>query len=414
MNIRKRYTLLCSVAIMTITICTSCFKKDEPIANQTKASGDIIFKIPDAALAAPAKGQPQLAQPDVNVASGNFAITDDFKVTVSLPAVFTNLNISTLVTAGNTESKGSFSGVSGSVDWTYPVNTLAIGNKAPATASTVILQFVASNNDGSVSATRIFSVNVLDPFTLATTNVTTAYPDSTISLAYTIPAATTLSNIAEVDLFVKRGKNNAESPAGTKTYSSSDLSKSDKFTYVMPDENPSGALDTLYFRYVATFGTGRTVTKTATVRFVNVPMTKTTSGIGLFNPAITTADTTHTAYDFGKLAYVAKYKAGTTKDIVLTVSGSDIGFASGSGNATSFVKSTSSVYASPTFQSLRNAFAAGTEVTSVTDVYLNDIYIVKIDGNSGSSQYGIFKVTGVTLTSPSDNTDNIVIEFKSK
>jgi hypothetical protein len=404
------YTLVLSISLLN----SSCFKEDEKLATKQAPAGDILFKIPDAALPSSA-GQPQLVQPDMNVVTGRFAITDDLNLTVGTSSGLTNLSIATVnTTSGASTILTTFSGVSGSVDWTFPVNTLDVGFKAPATSTTVSLFVTASNSDNSKSATRVFSVNVLDPFTI-TTPPATAFADSTIILTYAVPAATTLANATLVDVYAKRGKNGTETKYRSKTYSKTSLS--DTVRYKMGHENPA-QLDTMFFRFVGTFATGRTVTKTGTTRFANVPLSKTTT-VSLYDSTITGANASKTAYDFinalGKADYNKKDDGYALKDLQLVVTSSpSIGFKAGKGNGTQFVKSTNTVYTSGTYQAARNAFTAGTPVTlPVANVYVNDVYVVKIDGGAGSAAYVMFKVTTVNLI-PGTNTSNIVFDYKSK
>src|SRR6478752_4945560 len=155
------YTLVLSISLLN----SSCFKEDETLATKQAPAGDILFKIPDAALPS-AAGQPQLTQPDMNVVTGRFAITDDVDLTITTTSGLSNVSISAVnATTGASTVKDSF-GVDGSFQWTYPVNTLDVGNKAPLTGSTVSLFVTATNVELTKTVTRVFSVAVLDPFTI--------------------------------------------------------------------------------------------------------------------------------------------------------------------------------------------------------------------------------------------------------
>lgn len=411
-NIFIKYSFLFILAVSL----TSCMEEDEKFATKVEAPGSIIVSIPENALSAQPTGQPQIAQPDINVVSGRFAITDDLDMTVALPEGLTNLTISTVVTAtGVRQQKASFTGVTSSVNWIYPINTLNINNAAPAAGSSVVLQLTASNDDGSEVTSKMFSVTVLDPLTLAATNTATAYADSTITLSYTVPASTSLANVTKVDLLAKRGAKGIESVVKTNTHGDV-RTVSDKFTYVMPAENPSGALDTIFYRIRATYATGRTVTKSGTVRFINVPLSITTTGLTIYNSAVTGTTAARAGYDFGKLAYVAATGTEAAKDLKLAVVGLDLGVTAGTGNSTRFVKAAAAEYTAPTFQSLRKLFtaAAAVPVTLVPNIFVGDVYVVEIDGGTKSARYGILRVTAVTLTPGTDNTDFITIDVKTK
>jgi hypothetical protein len=414
----KKNFLIYNLLLLAVFICSSCLEEDEKYAKKTESAGNIVIAIPDAALAAPPIGQPQLVQPDLNVVAGRFSITDDLMMSVTLSPVFSNLKINTLVTSnGARQEKASFSGTNGAVEWTYPVNTLAINNKAPDVGTSVVLELVASNDDNTKTSTRVFSVNVLDPLTLATANPTTAYGDSTISLSYSIPAFTSLATVSKVELFAKRGRKGTESLASTKTYGDK-TSLTDKFSYKMPSDNPSGALDTIFFSVKATFGTGRSVTKTTTVRFINVPLATTTASIALYNPAVAGANLAKTGYDFGKRAYVkAGVDAEKETDLKLVITGLTMGFTAGTGNTTRFLKTTTANYTSAAYQPLKKLFTApGAAIVTTANLFVGDVYIVEIDGVSATSsaRYGVFQITNVTLTPDTDNADFITIDFKSK
>jgi len=438
---KRNYIAYGAIFLMIVSL-VSCFEEDEKYATKTLAAGDIIFSVPDAALTAPSAGQPQLTQPDINIVGGRFAISDDLKMTIGLSEGFSNLKVEAVNTStGKRTEKKTFSGVSGSVDFTYPVNTLAVDNAAPTVGGTVILLFTASNADNSDNVQRAFTVSVVDPFALTSANSkdaanpTTAYADSTISLYYRTLPSTSLANVTKVEFFAKRGTKGTESLVASKDFATIVTPDSEKFTFKMPSEIPGqdlAKLDTMFLRFRATFATGKTVTKNATVRFISVPLSKTTSGVVLYNPAVTGSNSTKVSYDFGKLAYnktTSPADPDAAKDILLTVSGSDIGITSGVGNATLFVKvdpaMATALYALPvtnpiSYQHIRNAYEgavaadASAAKSTFANVYSNDVYIAKIDGGKGSAQYVIFKVTAVNLTPGTDNTDNIVIEIKSK
>jgi len=398
-------------------VFASC-KKDEIFATKQTAAGDIIFSVPDAALTS-AGIQPQLTQPDINIAAGRFATTDDVKVTVGLTGGLTELTVTALSTAtGATATKATFTGVSGQVDFIANATTLGVTSAAPAAGSANVLQFTATSADKTKSAVRLFTVNLVDPFVLTATNPTTANGDSTITLAFSVPASTTLANLTKVEYFAKRGKNNAETSLGSKTFSAT--TAADNFKPKMP-ANPTAATDTMYYRFVATYATGKTVTKSTTVRFVPVSLGRSVTGATIINPAATGADTTRVGYSFafGAPKQTRKVADPDAKDdLVLVVSGnSDIGFMSGAGNGSRFVKTTTANFTTPTYEAISAAFLAGTPTTSVAAVFVGDVYIVEISRNTGkpaSAKYGIFRVTAINATPAADTKDLVTFDFKYK
>lgn len=157
-------TIFIYLSILAISVfSSSCFKIDEKLATKAAPSGDILFQVPDSALPAAPTGQPQLVQPSMYLVGANFSKTGNLDITITVPTKFTKVTINIVnATTGAREQKATLTGVNGSVNWnTYPVSTLGFGNTTPATNSSVVLEFIASNDDGSVSATRVFSVKVV-------------------------------------------------------------------------------------------------------------------------------------------------------------------------------------------------------------------------------------------------------------
>lgn len=426
----KNRILLYTAIFSLLTFLNACMEEDEKFATKVASDGDIYISIPENALPAPPAKQTQLGQPNFNVTTGRFAITDDVTLAVTLSEELTHLTINALSTAGARHEKASFSNVDGTVEWTFPVNQLGQNNAAPNVGSTAIIELIASNEDKSRTATRVFSVLVQDPLTIATSNPATGYADSLVTFTYSVPAATTLKGLTKVEVLVKRGKNGTEAVAKTKTYGAVTTLLADTIRYRMPKENPGGQFDTLYVKFKATYENGRTVTRNIinsaayTVRFIPVPMAKTTAGITLYNPAVTGTNAARTGYSFDKVASVSTAAGDAGKDIKLVVNGLDIGFETGVGNTTRFLKATAIDYGinpavtqpvQPTFESLRALFLAATPVTlPVSNVFVGDVYAVEIDGGTKGGKYAIFRVTAVTLTPNGNASDFITLELKSK
>jgi|GEM_PF-2536852 len=399
------------------SVFASC-KKDEIFATKQNAPGDIIFSVPDAALNSSGV-QPQVTQPDINIAAGRFATTDDVKITVSLNGGLTELTVDALSTAsGSTATKATFTGVSGPVDFVGNASTLGVTSAAPASGTANVLRFTATNADKTKSAVRVFTVNLVDPFVLTASNPTTGNGDSTIILAFSVPASTTLAKVTKVEYFAKRGKNNAETSLGSKTYDAT--TASDNFKPKLPT-NPTALVDTMYYRFVATYATGKTVTKNTTVRLLPITLGRSITGQTIINPAATGADTTRVGYSlaFGTPKQTRKVADPIANDdLVLVVSGnSDIGFMSGAGNGSRFVKSTATIFTTPTYEVINTAFSAGTPTTSVAAAFVGDVYIVEISRNTGkpiSAKYGIFRITGINATPSTDTKDLVTFDFKYK
>jgi len=156
-------TLLIYAVILSISLSSSsCFKVDEKLATKQAPAGDILFSVPDAALPAAPTGQPQLVQPTYYLAGANFSKAGNVDITVAMPSQFTTVTINLVnTTTGAREQKAVLTGISETVEWnTYPVSTLGPGNSNPAAKSVLSLEFIGSNNDGSLSTTRVFTVTV--------------------------------------------------------------------------------------------------------------------------------------------------------------------------------------------------------------------------------------------------------------
>jgi hypothetical protein len=142
------------LVLLCLVIFTGCMDEEEPFAKQTKAPGQILFTVPTENLLT---AQVTMMQPNFSLIAGRFNRTGNMNVTVTLPAELTNLNVSLVVTAtGERQPRASFSGLSGTASVSLPMNTLGTNNAA-VTTGTVVLEFLASNSDGSVTVRRMFS-----------------------------------------------------------------------------------------------------------------------------------------------------------------------------------------------------------------------------------------------------------------
>lgn len=143
-------------AILFLSLITLSCKKDEVFATKTAAAGDIIFQVPDAALPAVAAGQPILVQPSTYLVGARFSKTGNVTVTVNLSSNLTNLTVNLLTSAGVRQQRAIATGISGVTTLTFPMTTLGLNNAAVTTS--VLLEFVGSNSDNTLKATRVFTV----------------------------------------------------------------------------------------------------------------------------------------------------------------------------------------------------------------------------------------------------------------
>ncbi|MBT1704263.1 hypothetical protein [Chryseosolibacter indicus] len=435
----KNIYLIYTAFFALLILCASCFDEDEKFAKEITSKGSILVTVPTKALPPPPTGQPQLAEQNFDVTTARFGINDDVQMTIYLSEGLTNLKINHLVTStGQREEKGSFTNVTESVNWVYPASTLGIGNTSPANKTgaafpaSVTLELVASNNDNSQKVVRIFTVNILEPFSLTnsfnygkdaagndiivTANPATANPDSVIVLGFT-SATTSLANLEKVEIFVKRGVKSAETLFRTETYNIANIADTVRFRMPSGNTNPN-TLDTLFFRYRASYATGKTISKTSSTRFVNVPLNTTVNvdskqrTLALYNPAATGENGDRAAYDFSEMTHIAKASDEALKDIILQVSGLDIGFKAGSTNSTTFVKGVAADYTSASYQVAKWSHETKPVVTSVTNVFKGDVYIVRITDKTGYNEYVVLRVNDINLTPIGNETDNITLEYK--
>jgi hypothetical protein len=164
----KIVTIIITVAVSLGL--TSCMDKTDNFAPKLGPVGDILFAVDPSALPAALS---TMEQPSFNVgaitstasSAVRFSKTGNAVVTVSVSnSKLTNLTVNYIAanSAANgggviSQTRSTLTFSDGSVQWTYPMNTLGLNN-APVT-TTVVLQFVASNDDGSLSTSRMLQIN---------------------------------------------------------------------------------------------------------------------------------------------------------------------------------------------------------------------------------------------------------------
>lgn len=149
---------------------SSCMDKADNFAPKLAPVGDILFTVDPSALPA---ALATMDNPSYNVGAitstastaVRFSKTGNAVVTVSVSnSKLNNLTVNTIAANSaasgggiNSQTRSTLTFTDGSVQWTYPMNTLGINN-APVTTS-VVLQFVASNDDGSLTVSRMLQIN---------------------------------------------------------------------------------------------------------------------------------------------------------------------------------------------------------------------------------------------------------------
>jgi hypothetical protein len=153
----KNNLLIYNLLLLAVFVCSSCLEEDEKYAKKTEAPGTILFVVPDEATIVPPVNQPRIVQPSLDVVSGRFKKAENLIMTIQLPSGLTDLTINVLTTAGARQTKATFTNISGSVDFTAPMNKLNINDTAITTSA--VLEFIATGSAGSI--TRVFTVTAI-------------------------------------------------------------------------------------------------------------------------------------------------------------------------------------------------------------------------------------------------------------
>ena len=159
----KRYYFILFLSAFALFF-SSC-EKDEKFATKKLSDGTILFSVDPKALTG--GSLVGVVQPSFDITSARFskanAASQNFfagnaVINVTLSPELSSLTVNLVVTAtGVREVKGTFSGGV----WTAPLNTLGLGGTNPANNSSLVLEFVATNADGSKRTARMFTVTVL-------------------------------------------------------------------------------------------------------------------------------------------------------------------------------------------------------------------------------------------------------------
>ncbi len=151
-------------SILFIVLAFSC-QQEERYAPKKLSDGTILFSVDPKALSG--GSLVGVVQPSLDVASARFSkatvaspnyFGGNAVITLSIPQDLTNVTVNLVVTStGTREPKGTITnGV-----WSAPLATIGAGGTTPSNNSSVVLEFVASNADGSRKTSRFFTITVL-------------------------------------------------------------------------------------------------------------------------------------------------------------------------------------------------------------------------------------------------------------
>lgn len=173
----KKRILTYSLLVFAFAAMISC-KKDEKYAPKVLSDAQIQFQVDDKALTGTVFAGAVQPNATINIAkfskattaspnyfNGNIVVTANLSSNVSNLKVFLVFNTTDAngVITINKEEKASFTGVSGSATWTQSIAALTQKGVAVTTTAggtTYNFEFVASNDGGSITTTRLFQASL--------------------------------------------------------------------------------------------------------------------------------------------------------------------------------------------------------------------------------------------------------------
>jgi hypothetical protein len=369
---------------------------------------------------------------DFNTVGMNAFETDSVTITVNLSNTeATSVQVNSRfrdVNGTTTKTLKTLTPVNQVVTFSMFVRNMGTSAGTPAGVSgfnSVPLDFVAIG--GGKTTTRRFTITVARPFTIAASttvasalsttravNPVVASPNQVVSLNYSSAVTLTGQRIASVQIFQRTGVKGAETLISTVNYSNPAATVNQAVAYTVP---PTAVIDTdtLYFRYLATYANGQTITINATSEKApnNTPSTRIVANNlqDLRTAVVMTASGNSSSYDMATVTLNGSGTDNTVKDIILDSGG--MSFRSGVGNNTDFVAAPSTFnFNGATLQSAETAYNAGVASTSVANILSSNIYICRIRARTGVDRYGVIRITAVTPNS-NPTLSTITFDFRS-
>ncbi len=147
----------------------SCMEKSERFGSNTPSAETIQFQVDDKALTGLSTFG--AVQPSMDVVAARFSrntpaspnyFGGNIVVTANLSSNMTNLTINMYLQVPNPirETKATITGIIGTTTWTQAITTLLYNNVA-VTNTSYILEFVASNADGTQTTIRTFTLTII-------------------------------------------------------------------------------------------------------------------------------------------------------------------------------------------------------------------------------------------------------------
>ncbi len=184
------------------------------------------------------------------------------------------------------------------------------------------------------------------------------------------------------------------------------------FAYSIPGNTPAGSTVKIKFIVVDTKSSTLDIEKEFVV---TVKGSAAYTGKRLYNPAAPTGS--FGAYDLVSDQGVAASEGDANKDMINTTVASNGGYPFVKGwkaeNGTTFVKATSSFdYNAANKTSMMAAYAASTSVATVSDVKVNDVYIVKLRNGDNYVAVKVTQIVDDSKVGAGYNNDYIQFDYK--
>ena len=252
----------------------------------------------------------------------------------------------------------------------------------------------------------------------------TSFRDSTFSVYFNVNTAQT--PIGKVDIFTKINESASfgTTPVQTITGGSTDLDKQ-TVNFTFPGEAAIAPDSSFFVQIVATTTNGKTATQVVEVEAVEVPLSE--EGEFTLRPATyelkaDVTDTLNQAFDFSQLkklstAIITAFP--DSADLVLTADTLVNQLSLEARGATDFVVASSTFsFGGATYEVTRDAFAAGTPVTGLSDITSlpdGQVVIVRIGdiADTFSERYAVMRIANVDRGFDI-NQSEVIIEYRAR
>ncbi len=353
--------------------------------------------------------------------SGTFATTDD----ITIPVTATNAGeivverVVTYTVGGDSktieETLTTLTGPAATLNTTWDAILATPEGVGLGAIDNVQLDFNVTV-DGQPTY-KTFDLNFTNPITLGFTQEVdgedvdfaapaTSFRDSTFSVYFNVNTEQT--SIEKVDIFTKINESASfgTTPVQTITGGSTDLDKQ-IVNFTFPGEADIAPDSSFFVQIVATTTNGKTATRVVEVEASEIPFTEAdflTLRPAAYELAAGVTDTLNQAVDFSELEVISTATINRNPalaDMVLVADTTAQELSLEARGATDFVVASSTFsFADATYEATRDAFAAGTPVTGLSDITSlpdEQVVIVRIGdvADTSSERYAIMRIIEV-------------------